>query len=88
MAHLLHEHDIPANGLILEITETVVLSEAQVVDEVQRDPGGAALTSCKDDIVSTVPEDRGDICTEIDLKKKRIVVDLPEGLDDLDHVED
>jgi 16S rRNA processing protein RimM len=29
-----------------------------------------------------------DICTEIDLKKKRIVVDLPEGLDDLDHVED
>ncbi|GIJ65198.1 putative bifunctional diguanylate cyclase/phosphodiesterase [Virgisporangium ochraceum] len=34
VAHLLHEHDIPANGLILEITETVVLSEAQVVDEV------------------------------------------------------
>jgi 16S rRNA processing protein RimM len=29
-----------------------------------------------------------DICTEIDLKMKRIVVDLPEGLDDLDHVED
>jgi diguanylate cyclase (GGDEF)-like protein len=34
VAHLLHEHDIPADGLILEITETVVLSEARVVDEV------------------------------------------------------
>jgi diguanylate cyclase (GGDEF)-like protein len=34
VAHLLHEHDIPPNGLILEITETVVLSEDQVVDEV------------------------------------------------------
>ena len=28
------------------------------------------------------------ICREIDLGGKRIVVDLPEGLDDLDHVED
>ena len=28
------------------------------------------------------------ICTKIDLKKKRIIVDLPEGLDDLDHVAD
>ena len=28
------------------------------------------------------------ICTKIDLKKKRIVVVLPEGLDDLDHVAD
>ena len=29
-----------------------------------------------------------DICQEIDLEKRRIVVALPEGLDDLDHVED
>ena len=29
-----------------------------------------------------------EICTTIDLKKKRIVVALPAGLDDLDHVED
>lgn len=29
-----------------------------------------------------------DICTEIDLEAKRIVVSLPAGLDDLDHVED
>ena len=29
-----------------------------------------------------------EICTEIDLDRKRIVVALPEGLDDLDHVED
>jgi 16S rRNA processing protein RimM len=29
-----------------------------------------------------------EICTKIDLKKKRIVVRLPEGLDDLDHVAD
>lgn len=29
-------------------------------------PGGSALLSCQDDIVSTVPEDRGDICTEIE----------------------
>ena len=29
-----------------------------------------------------------DICTEIDLEAKRIVVALPAGLDDLDHVED
>lgn len=28
------------------------------------------------------------ICTEVDLKKKRIVVDLPEGIDDLANVED
>ncbi len=28
------------------------------------------------------------ICTEIDLKNKRIIVALPEGLDRLDHVED
>ena len=28
------------------------------------------------------------ICTEIDLESRRIVVALPEGLDDLDHVED
>jgi diguanylate cyclase len=34
VAHLLHQHDIPAAGLILEITETVVLSEDRVVDEV------------------------------------------------------
>ncbi len=29
-----------------------------------------------------------EICTNIDLKRKRIVVNLPEGIDDLDHVED
>jgi 16S rRNA processing protein RimM len=29
-----------------------------------------------------------EICTEIDVPGKRIVVNLPEGLDDLDHVED
>ena len=29
-----------------------------------------------------------EICTTIDLKKKRILVALPAGLDDLDHVED
>ena len=28
------------------------------------------------------------ICTEVDLEKKRMIVALPEGLDDLDHVED
>ena len=28
------------------------------------------------------------ICTEVDLKKKGIVVDLPEGIDDLANVED
>jgi subtilisin family serine protease len=29
-------------------------------------PGGSALLSCQDDIVSTVPEGTGDICTEIE----------------------
>lgn len=29
-----------------------------------------------------------EICSEIDLEKKRIVVSLPAGLDELDHVED
>jgi ribosomal 30S subunit maturation factor RimM len=29
-----------------------------------------------------------EICTEIDLKNKRMRVQLPEGLDDLEHVED
>ncbi len=29
-----------------------------------------------------------EICTKIDLEQKEIVVDLPEGIDDLDHVED
>jgi 16S rRNA processing protein RimM len=29
-----------------------------------------------------------DICTEIDLRKKRIIVELPEGIDDLNNVED
>jgi len=29
-----------------------------------------------------------EICTEIDLKRKRIIVDLPEGIDDLANVED
>ena len=29
-----------------------------------------------------------EICTKIDLEKKRILVSLPEGLDDLDHVDD
>jgi 16S rRNA processing protein RimM len=29
-----------------------------------------------------------EICTEIDLKEKRIIVELPEGIDDLGHVED
>jgi len=29
-----------------------------------------------------------EICTEIDLDRKRITVDLPKGLDDLELVED
>ncbi len=29
-----------------------------------------------------------EICTKIDLRRKKIIVDLPEGLDDLAHVED
>ena len=29
-------------------------------------PGGSAVLSCQDDIVSTVPEDRGDSCSELE----------------------
>ena len=29
-----------------------------------------------------------DICTNIDLRSKKILVDLPQGIEDLDHVED
>ena len=29
-------------------------------------PGGSAVLSCQDDVVSTVPEDRGDICSELE----------------------
>ena len=29
-------------------------------------PGGSAFLSCQDDIVSTVPEDRGDVCSELE----------------------
>ena len=66
------------------------------------DPGGRVRGVVKDTeeggggILLTVQGPKGTfdvpfaarICTRIDLEGKRIVVDLPEGLDDLDHVED
>ena len=61
--------------------------ERGVVDEVHEGGGGLLLIVKGPRGEFEVPFAQ-EICTEIDLPGKRIVVELPEGIDDLDHVED
>jgi 16S rRNA processing protein RimM len=61
--------------------------ERGVVKEVYEGGGGVLLNVEGSTGEYEVPF-AADICTEIDLQRKRIVVDLPEGLDDLANVED
>ena len=58
-----------------------------VVKDTEEGGGGILLTVQGPKGTFAVPFAAA-ICREIDLGGKRIVVDLPEGLDDLDHVED
>ena len=58
-----------------------------VVTGTEEGGGGILLTVRGPKGVFDVPF-ATDICTEIDIPGKRIVVALPEGLDDLSHVED
>jgi len=62
-------------------------NERGVVNEVYEGGSGILLnvTGPKGEFDVPFAEE---ICTEINLKKKRIVVELPEGLDDLTNVED
>ena len=50
--------------------------------------GGGVLLSVKGPGGTFDVPFASEICTSIDLEAKRIVVNLPEGLDDLDHAED
>ncbi|HUP46561.1 MAG TPA: ribosome maturation factor RimM [Thermoanaerobaculia bacterium] len=58
-----------------------------VVKEAQEGGGGVLLSVEGPKGTFEVPF-AAEICTEIDLEAKRIIVDFPEGLDDLDHVAD
>jgi 16S rRNA processing protein RimM len=53
-----------------------------VVDEVLEGGGGILLSVRRGELTFEVPFASG-ICTEIDLAKKRMVVNLPEGLDEV-----
>jgi 16S rRNA processing protein RimM len=76
-------HDLP--GLTLVDAEG---RERGVVTDVYEGGGGILLEVKRSDGKSFELPFAADICTEIDLKAKRIVVSLPEGIDDLDDVAD
>jgi 16S rRNA processing protein RimM len=60
--------------------------ERGVVAEVLEGGGGLLLSVKRPDGKTFELPFAADLCTEIDLEAKRIVVNLPEGLDDLDAV--
>jgi 16S rRNA processing protein RimM len=62
--------------------------ERGVVVEAYEGGGGVLLNVKRPDGSSYEVPFATDICMEIDLEQKRIRVSLPQGLDDLDHVED
>ena len=76
-------HDLP--GLTLVDAEG---RERGVVIDVYEGGGGILLNVKRPDGKTFEMPFAADICTEIDLNAKRIVVALPEGLDDLDAVTD
>jgi 16S rRNA processing protein RimM len=57
--------------------------ERGVVAEAYEGGGGVLLTVTRGDGTTYEVPFAADICTEIDLAQKRIVVDLPEGIDEL-----
>ena len=75
-------HDLA--GLVLIDTEG---RERGVVKEAYEGGGGILLSVKGPRGVYEVPFAAA-ICTNIDIPARRITVNLPEGLDDLDHVED
>ena len=76
-------HDLP--GLTLIDAEG---RERGVVTEVFEGGGGILLGVKRADGKTFELPFAADLCTEIDLERKRIVVSLPEGLEDLDAVAD
>ncbi len=76
-------HDLP--GLTIVDVEG---RERGVVIDVYEGGGGILLNVKRPDGKEFELPFAADICTEIDLEAKRIVVALPEGLDDLDAVTD
>ena len=76
-------HDLP--GLTLVDAEG---RERGVVTEVFEGGGGILLGVKRADGKTFELPFAADLCTEIDLERKRIVVALPEGLEDLDAVAD
>lgn len=76
-------HDLP--GLTLVDAEG---RERGVVTEVAEGGGGILLSVRRPDGKTFELPFAADFCTEIDLAARRMVVSLPEGLDDLDAVED
>jgi 16S rRNA processing protein RimM len=76
-------HDLP--GLTLVDAEG---RERGVVTEVFEGGGGILLGVKRADGKTFELPFAADLCTEIDLERKRIVVSLPEGLDDLNAVAD
>lgn len=76
-------HDLP--GLTLVDAEG---RERGVVVDVYEGGGGLLLNVKRADGREFELPFAADLCTQIDLEAKRIVVNLPEGLDDLDAVED
>jgi 16S rRNA processing protein RimM len=76
-------HDLP--GLTLIDAEG---RERGVVIDVYEGGGGILLNVKRSDGRTFELPFAADICTEIDLEAKRIVVAIPEGLDDLDAVAD
>jgi 16S rRNA processing protein RimM len=76
-------HDLP--GLTLVDAEG---RERGVVIDVYEGGGGILLNVKRSDGRTFELPFAADICTEIDLEAKRIVVAIPEGLDDLDAVAD
>jgi 16S rRNA processing protein RimM len=76
-------HDLPGLALV-----DATGRERGIVIEVYEGGGGLLLNVKRSDgKVFEVPF-AADLCTEIDLAAKRIVVSLPEGLEDLDTVEE
>lgn len=75
-------HDLV--GLTIVDTANV---ERGVVSEVLEGGGGLLLLVKRPDGKEFHLPFAADLCTEIDLATRRIVVDLPEGLDDLDAVD-
>ena len=76
-------HDLP--GLTLVDAEG---RERGVVVDVYEGGGGLLLNVKRPDGKEFELPFAADLCTEIDLQAKKIVVNLPEGLDDLDAVAD